>query len=53
LYFVKPGDTLWEIAKCYRVPLALLKSVNKLENPDLIYPGQRLLIPNVPNLPEA
>ena len=48
LYFVKPGDTLWEIAKHYRVPLALLKSVNQLENPDLIYPGQRLLIPNMP-----
>lgn len=48
LYFVKPGDTLWNIAKHYRVPLALLKSVNRLENPDLIYPGQRLLIPNVP-----
>lgn len=48
LYFVKPGDTLWEIAKHYRVPIALLKSVNKLENPDLIYPGQRLLIPNMP-----
>ncbi len=48
LYFVKQGDTLWEIAKRYRVPLTLLKSVNKLENPDLIYPGQRLLIPNVP-----
>lgn len=48
LYFVKPGDTLWNIAKHYRVPLALLKSINKLENPDLIFPGQRLLIPNVP-----
>ena len=48
LYFVKPGDSLWKIAKHYHVPLALLIGVNKLENPDLIYPGQRLLIPNIP-----
>ena len=34
-----------EIAKKYNAPLDILKEVNALNNPDLIYPGQKLLIP--------
>lgn len=45
LYVVQPGDTLWKIAKRYNAPLELLKEVNQLKNPDLIMPGQKLLIP--------
>ena len=45
LYVVQPNDTLWKIAKKYNAPLDILKEVNALNNPDLIYPGQKLLIP--------
>ncbi|MFR1519318.1 MAG: DUF3794 and LysM peptidoglycan-binding domain-containing protein [Clostridia bacterium] len=45
LYVVQPGDTLWKIAKRYNAPVELLKEVNQLKNPDLILPGQKLLIP--------
>ncbi len=45
LYIVQPCDTLWKIAKRYNAPLDILISINDIENPDLIYPGQKLLIP--------
>lgn len=45
LYVVQPNDTLWKIAKKYNAPLELLKEINNLSNPDLIHPGQKLLIP--------
>ena len=45
LYVVQPGDTFWKIAKRYNAPVELLKEVNQLKNPDLILPGQKLLIP--------
>lgn len=45
LYVVQPGDSLWKVAKRYSAPVELLKEVNQLKNPDLILPGQKLLIP--------
>ncbi len=45
LYVVQLGDTLWKIAKRYNAPMDLLKEVNQLKNPDLLMPGQKLLIP--------
>lgn len=45
VYFTKKGDSLWKIAKKYKVSLKKLIALNKLENPDLIYPGQPILIP--------
>lgn len=45
LYVVQPSDSLWKIAKKYNAPLELLKEINQLKNPDLIYPGQKILIP--------
>lgn len=45
LYVVQQGDTLWKIAKRYNAPLELLKEINQLKNPDMLYPGQKLLIP--------
>lgn len=47
LYFVQPGDTLWQIAKRYHASIPLLKQLNKLEDENRIVVGQRLLIPNV------
>lgn len=43
---VVSGDTMWKIAVRYEVGLSELKSVNPhIKNPDLIYPGQVLTIP--------
>lgn len=46
-YTVKPGDTLSGIASNprVRVPLRLLQCINGLANPNLLQPGQELLIP--------
>lgn len=44
MYFVKPGDSIWEIAKKFRVCKNDIISLNKLENPDKINVGDRLYI---------
>jgi len=44
IYMVQKGDSLWKIAKKYRTTIADIVAVNEIENPDLIYPGQKLLI---------
>lgn len=44
IYMVQKGDSLWKIAKRYRTTVADIAAVNDIENPDLIYPGQKLLI---------
>ncbi|WP_343208937.1 GH25 family lysozyme [Anaerolentibacter hominis] len=41
-YRVKSGDTIWGIARKLGVSEARLTGINKIKNPDLIYPGQRL-----------
>ena len=42
---VKKGDTLVEIAGKYGTTYQKLTEYNKIENPDLIYPGQKIKIP--------
>lgn len=44
IYVVQKGDTLWNIAKKYNNTVDDIVEINDIENPDLIYPGQRLLI---------
>lgn len=43
LYFVKHGDTLWNIAKRFCTTVESIMDINNLDS-DLIYPGQRLRI---------
>ncbi len=44
-YTVKKGDTLWELAvKRFHVNLEDLIRDNNIENPNLIFPGQKLII---------
>ncbi len=46
IYYVKPGDSLWSIAKQFRNTIDHIKEINELKD-DIIYPGQRLLIPRL------
>lgn len=42
------GDTLWKIAVKFKVGiLEIIKANTQLENPDLIYPGQKVEIPSL------
>jgi peptidoglycan endopeptidase LytE len=44
-YVVRPGDTLWSIARRYEVPVEALVSANRLADPDALRLGQELIIP--------
>ena len=45
---VAPGDTMWKLAVKYRVGTSEIIAANpQVANPNLIYPGQRLRIPQV------
>lgn len=45
IYFVKPGDTLWNIAKKFRSTISDIARVNNIEDVNKIYVGQQLFIP--------
>lgn len=44
-YLVKPGDTLWGIARSHNLAVSDLARVNAISNPSRIAPGQVLKIP--------
>ena len=44
IYVVKPGDSIWKIAKKYKTSMENIIRTNKLENPDLIDIGQKILV---------
>lgn len=44
LYRVKSGDTLSHIALRYHTTVARLADLNHIKNPDLIHPGEKLII---------
>lgn len=45
IYFVKKGDTLWNIAKTFKSTVEDIVRTNDIEDENKIYPGQQLLIP--------
>ena len=45
VYFVKPGDTLWKIAKRFKSTIRAISSVNGIEDENKINVGQQLFIP--------
>jgi hypothetical protein len=47
VYVVKKGDSVYKIAKRFGTTMEAIISANNLRNPNLIYPGQILLIPTV------
>lgn len=46
-YIIQPGDTLSEISGQTGVPLGTLVEANDIQDPNLIYAGSALLIPQV------
>ena len=47
-YIVKPNDTLWKIAVRYQIGVKeIIQANSQLPNPDLIYPNQKINIPNI------
>lgn len=49
-HFVKQGETLNQIARDYRTPLSTILNANaSITNPNLLYVGQRIIIPGFPD----
>lgn len=47
IYTVQQGDSLWKIAVRYQVGISEIIAANpQFKNPNLIYPGQKVNIPN-------
>ena len=44
VYTVKRGDTLWSIARAHNTTVQSIATLNKIQNPNLIYSGQKLRI---------
>jgi len=44
IYFVKPGDTLWKIAKRFHTTIEHISEINNIDNPDIINIGTTLVI---------
>ena len=44
IYFVKPNDTIWNIAKSFKVSQDKLLKLNNLSTPESIMPGEKLYI---------
>lgn len=44
-HVVQAGENLWGIAAKYGTDLSLLAQTNKINNPEIIYPGQEIIIP--------
>lgn len=45
IYFVKPGDTLWKIAKSFKSTVEDIARINEIDNADKLNIGQQLYIP--------
>ena len=43
-YTVRRGDSLWRISRRYGVSISYLVSLNRIQSPNLIYPGQNIRI---------
>lgn len=50
-YVVRPGDSLYSIASRFGVSVDELARINRISDPELIYPGQTLFIPMTPGRP--
>lgn len=44
IYIVQPGDTLFTLAQIFNTSVERIVEINNISDPNLIYPGQRLII---------
>jgi L,D-transpeptidase ErfK/SrfK len=49
IHRVKSGETLWSISEDYRVSLSEIIILNNIINPNLIFVGQKIVIPYLPD----
>ncbi len=49
VHVVRPGETLSSISLDYRRPLTEILAVNSISNPNVIFPGQQIIIPGLPD----
>jgi uncharacterized YkwD family protein/spore coat assembly protein SafA len=50
-YEVKHGDTLWKISVWHKIGLSeIIEANEQIPNPDLIYPGQIVTIPDIDHI---
>lgn len=50
-YTVQPGDSLWYIAVKYQIGVSEIIDANRqLANPNMIYPGQKVSVPNIADI---
>ena len=52
-YVVRPGDTLTSISRTYNTTVGRMIRDNRMRNPDLIFPGQQLAVPDPPAPPAS
>lgn len=46
IYVVKQGDNIYQLAKCFDLSIKEILQVNpQIQNPDMIYPGDKIFIP--------
>ncbi|HLV10322.1 MAG TPA: LysM peptidoglycan-binding domain-containing protein [Halanaerobiales bacterium] len=45
-YYVRAGDTLFQIAQRYNTTVNTLVRLNNIADPDIIFPGRILIVPN-------
>jgi uncharacterized YkwD family protein/spore coat assembly protein SafA len=51
VYVVKSGDSMWKISVQYQIGLKeIIQANSTVKNPAMIYPGQKLNIPNIDNV---
>lgn len=50
-YTVRPGDSMWKIAVKYQIGVSELIAANpSIKNPNLIYPNQKITVPNIDDI---
>ncbi|MBI4367509.1 MAG: peptidoglycan DD-metalloendopeptidase family protein [Deltaproteobacteria bacterium] len=52
-YLVRAGDTIWQIARMWRVPVQDIAEWNNVQDPNVIRAGQKLYIPGAKKTPGA
>ncbi len=46
VHVVVRGDTVWKLSRKYNISMQAIIQANNLRYPDVLYPGQRLVIPD-------